>query len=157
ALGNVSGDLLNWSFMMLKPFRLLGQKYMDLVDIVDDETKLKNFMTMENWIFDSPDQAGEAYREFIKQFYQENKLVKAEVKIGSDTVDLGNVTVPILNIYARDDHLVPPDSSRALQGCVESKDYSEMEFPGGHIGIYVSSKAQKTLPPAIADWINKRT
>ncbi len=157
ALGNVSGDLLNWSFMMLKPFRLMGQKYMDLVDIVDDKTKLKNFLTMENWIFDSPDQAGEAYREFIKQFYQENKLVKAEVKIGEDTVDLGRITVPILNIYARDDHLVPPDSSRALQGCITSDDYSEMEFPGGHIGIYVSSRAQKTLPPAIADWINKRT
>jgi len=157
ALGNISGDLLNWSFMMLKPFRLMGQKYMDLVDIIDDETKLKNFMTMENWIFDSPDQAGEAYREFIKQFYQENKLIKASVKIGEDIVDLEKITIPILNIYAKHDHLVPPDASRALKGCISSDDYSEMEFPGGHIGIYVSSRAQKTLPLAIAEWVNKRT
>ncbi len=157
AFGNISGDLLNWSFMMLKPFRLMGQKYIDLVDIVDDKTKTKNFMTMENWIFDSPDQAGEAYREFIKYFYQENRLIKGTLKIGEETIDLGKIDIPVLNIYARDDHLVPPDSSRALQGCISSDDYTEMEFPGGHIGIYVSSKAQKTLPPAIAEWINMHT
>lgn len=157
ALGNIPGDLLNWSFMMLKPFRLMGQKYMDLVDILDDQEKVENFMQMEQWIFDSPDQAGEAYREFIQQFYQQNKLVKAGVIIGGQTVNLEDISLPILNIYARHDHLVPPDASKALAGCISSKDYSEMEFPGGHIGIYVSSRAQKTLPPAIADWIKQRS
>ena len=28
-----------------------------------------------------------------------------------------------------------------------SADYSEIEFPGGHIGIYVSGKAQQLIPP----------
>ncbi len=156
AFGNIPGELLNWSFMMLKPFRLMGQKYMDLIDILDDEKRVENFMHMEKWIFDSPDQAGEAYKEFIKQFYQENKLIKSKVLIGKDRVDLENITVPVLNIYARDDHLVPPDASRALAGCIGSEDYTEMEFPGGHIGIYVSSKAQKLLPKTIADWLNQR-
>ena len=157
ALGNIPGQMLNWSFMMLKPFRLMGQKYMDLVDILDDEKKVENFMHMEKWIFDSPDQAGQAYSEFIKQFYQENKLVKSEVSIGGLRVDLQEITIPILNIFARDDHLVPPDSSRALAGCISSEDYSELEFPGGHIGIYVSARAQQTLPRAIADWLNQRS
>ena len=156
ALGNIPGQMLNWSFMMLKPFRLMGQKYMDLVDILEDEKKVENFMKMEKWIFDSPDQAGVAYSEFIKQFYQQNKLVKAEVRLGNQLVNLQDITIPILNIFARDDHLVPPESSRALAGCVGTEDYTEMEFPGGHIGIYVSSRAQKTLPKAIADWLNQR-
>jgi polyhydroxyalkanoate synthase len=157
ALGNIPGQLLNWSFMMLKPFRLMGQKYMDLVDILDDGKKVKNFLSMEKWIFDSPDQAGEAYREFIRQFYQENRLIKSSVNIGDRTVELEKITHPVLNIFARDDHLVPPDASRALAGCVSSDDYSEMEFPGGHIGIYVSARAQSTLPRAIADWLNQRS
>ena len=37
---------------------------------------------MEKWIFDSPDQAGEAFREFMRDFYQGNKLVKGGLKIG---------------------------------------------------------------------------
>ena len=114
-------------------------------------------MRMEKWIFDSPDQAGETYREFIKQFYQQNGLVKGTVKIGEQTVDLERITIPVLNIYARDDHLVPPDSSKALEGCVGSKDYESLEFPGGHIGIYVSSKAQKMIPVSVAAWLKKRS
>jgi polyhydroxyalkanoate synthase len=156
-LGNIPGELLNWSFMMLKPFRLMGQKYLDLVDILDDPDKLQNFMVMEQWIHDSPDQAGEAYREFIKYFYQNNSLIKGELSLAGRSVELKNITVPILNIYARDDHLVPPASSMALKGLTGSRDYTEMEFPGGHIGIYVSARAQKTLPPAIADWLTKRS
>jgi polyhydroxyalkanoate synthase len=155
-LGNVPGAFLNWAFLMLKPLRLTGQKYLDLVDILDDPVKTDNFLRMEKWIFDSPDQAGEAYRQFIRQFYQENRLVKAAVQIGGRTVDLEKITVPILNIYARDDHLVPPDSSKALGGCTGSKDYTEMEFPGGHIGLYVSARAQATLPPAIGAWLRER-
>ena len=31
---------------------------------------MENFLRMEKWIFDSPDQAGEAFRQFIKDFYQ---------------------------------------------------------------------------------------
>lgn len=156
SMGNIPGEVLNWTFLTLKPYRLTGQKYLDLVDILDDREKAENFMRMEKWIFDSPDQAGEAYREFIRQFYQENGLVKGTVKIGNRTVDLMNISIPILNIYAKDDHLVPPDSSRALAGCTASEDYSELEFPGGHIGIYVSGKAQKMIPPAVGKWLDER-
>jgi len=156
SMGNIPGEVLNWTFLTLKPYRLTGQKYLDLVDILDDKHKAENFMRMEKWIFDSPDQAGEAYREFIKQFYQDNGLVKGTIYIGNRTVDLMNITVPILNIYATEDHLVPPDSSRALAGCVGSDDYSELKFPGGHIGIYVSGKAQKMIPPAVGKWLDQR-
>jgi len=155
--GNISGDDMNSAFLSLKPFQLMGQKYVDLVNILDDTEKLRNFMRMEKWVFDSPDQVGETIRQFTKQFYQENGLVKGTVRIGDDTVDLQNITIPVLNIYARDDHLVPPDSSKALGGCVSSKDYTELEFPGGHIGIYVSGKAQAMIPPTVGKWLDERT
>ncbi len=156
-MGNVPGEMLNMAFLSLRPYSLKAQKYVDLVDILDNKEKTMNFMRMEKWIFDSPDQVGEAYREFIKQFYQENGLVKGKVKIGNDVVDLINIKIPVLNIYALHDHLVPPDSSRALEGCVGSKDYQSLEFPGGHIGIFVSGKAHKMVPPSVAKWLEERT
>lgn len=155
-MGNVPGELLNSTFLSLKPFRLIGQKYVDLVNIMGDPDKAMNFMRMEKWIFDSPDQAGECYRQFIKQFYQENGLVKGTVKVGDQTVDLANIYMPVLNIYATDDHLVPPDASKALEGCVSTDDYTALEFPGGHIGIYVSGKAQKMIPPTVGKWLSER-
>ena len=78
------------------------------------------------------------------------------MKIGGRQVDLKNITCPVLNVYALQDHLVPPDASRALRSLTGSKDYTELSFPGGHIGIYVSGKAQKTVPPAIGNWLDER-
>ena len=155
-LGNLPGQLLNLAFLSLSPFRLAGRKYVDMVDILDDAQALKNFLRMEKWIFDSPDQAGEAFRQFAKDFFQQNKLVKNEVIIGGRRVDLQKITMPVLNVYASQDHLVPPLASKALAGCCGSRDYSELCFRGGHIGIYVSSRAQQEVPPAIAAWLLAR-
>ncbi|OUL36120.1 class III poly(R)-hydroxyalkanoic acid synthase subunit PhaC [Nostoc sp. T09] len=155
-LGNIPGDFLNFVFVMLKPFQLGVKKYIDLLDILESEDKLLNFLRMEKWIFDSPDQAGEAFREFIKDFYQGNKLIKGQIEIGNKRVDLGNIRIPILNIYAEQDHLVLPASSLALENYVGSVDYTVRSFPVGHIGMYVSSKVQKDLPPTIVDWLKAR-
>jgi polyhydroxyalkanoate synthase len=156
-LGNVPGEMLNWTFLSLRPFRLTGQKYVDMADMLEDPAKLKNFLRMEKWIFDSPDQAGEAFRQFIKDFFQRNRLVTGGLAIGGRPVDLKNVSMPVLNVYATQDHLVPPASSLAMERLVGTSDYSTFTFKGGHIGIYVSGRAQKDIPPAIARWLKERS
>jgi polyhydroxyalkanoate synthase len=156
ALGNVPGEFMNSGFLMLKPFQLTAQKYLGLSDILHKEEHLRSFLRMEKWIFDSPDQAGAAFRQFIKDFYQQNKLIKGEVELNGRIVDLKNVTMPVLNIYATEDHLVPPSSSKVLDKYVGTKDVTTLAFPGGHIGVYVSSRAQTVLAPAIAEWVKAR-
>lgn len=153
ALGNIPGDFMNFGYLMLKPFQLNVEKYLGMADILDDEAKLINFLRMEKWIFDSPDQAGEAFRQFLKDFYQENKLIKGEVILGGKTVDLSKVTMPVMNLYAENDHLVPPASSIALEKYIGTDDYSVSSFPVGHIGMYVSGRVQADLPPLIANWL----
>jgi len=155
-VGNIPADLMNASYLMLKPFRLNLQKYVGLLDILDDKQALEDFLRMEKWIFDSPDLAGEAFREFVKQFYQRNGLIEGGIEIGEEKVDLAALDMPILNIYAEQDHLVPPASSRALAGRTGSEDYSEVGFRGGHIGIYVSGRAQREVPTAIHQWLRAR-
>ena len=156
ASGNIPGDYLNFEFLMLKPWQLGVQKYLDFPEIMDDEDKLMNFLRMEKWIFDSPDQAGEAYRQFLKDFYQGNKLIKGEVMIGERSVNLGNIRMPVLNLYAEKDHMVAPASSLALEKYIGTQDYTVKSFPVGHVGIYVSGKVQKTLPPVIEEWLKAR-
>jgi polyhydroxyalkanoate synthase len=155
-MGNIPGELLNWTFLSLKPFSLTGQKYVNMVDVLEDKEQLKNFLRMEKWIFDSPDQAGETFRQFIKDFYQQNGLVNGTIEIGGQPVELKNIEIPVLNIFAEQDHLVPPDASKALRNLLGTSDYTELSFPGGHIGIYVSGKAQALVPPAIGAWLDER-
>lgn len=156
ALGNMSGDMLNVAYVALKPFRLGFQKYLALLDGGDDAAAVRSFLRMEQWIFDSPAQAGACYAEFTRAFHQENRLVKDQLSIDGIPIRLRQLDMPVLNIFARDDHLVPPAASKALRKKVGSDDYQELEFPGGHIGIYVSSRSQKLVTPAISQWLLER-
>jgi polyhydroxyalkanoate synthase len=148
--------MLNALFLSLMPFRLTSQKYVGLLDQIDDPKALENFLRMEKWIFDSPDQPGEMFRQFLTWFIKENRMVRGTLEIGGRRVDLGRVAMPVMNLYALQDHLVPPSASRPLEGLVGTDDYTRYEFPGGHIGIYVSSSAQREVPTRIGRWLRER-
>ena len=64
--------------------------------------------------------------------------------------------MPVLNIYGRYDHLVPPEACELLTSRVGSSDTEDLCLETGHIGIYVSSKTQKEFGPKIARWLKDR-
>ena len=108
------------------------------------------FLRMEKWLADRPHHPGEAAKQWLKDLYQENRLVDGR------QVDLKSITAPVLNVFALDDCIIPPDCSRALGAKIGSKDYTEIPLPGGHVGLFVSSKSQGKLSQSIADWLVAR-
>ena len=50
----------------------------------------------------------------------------------------------------------PKDPVKQAERIVGSKDVTTISFKGGHIGIYVSGRAQKELAPALASWVKER-
>lgn len=147
--GNIPGAYLNAVFQSLKPYELSVSKYLTAAELIADKEKIRTFLLMEQWINDSPDQAGAAFREFVTDFFQKNALVKNRLIIGGKAVRLGRINNPVLNIFASRDHLVPPSSSQALSSLIPEPCYSELEIQGGHIGIYVSPSAGQQIPEAI--------
>jgi polyhydroxyalkanoate synthase len=166
--GIVPGDFLNAGFLLTDPFRLMIDKYVDLFDRIEcepndtacsirNEETIKNFLRMEKWIFDSPDQAGETFRQFMKDCYLNNLLIKNEMKLDGKKINLKNINMPLLNVMAEFDHLVPNDASKPLTEAVSSSDKETLVFPTGHIGIFVGSKSQKEVCPRIAEWLKPRS
>jgi len=153
--GLVPGSFLNDGFDMLKPMMKI-QKSTGLLNAMEDKTKLLNFLRMEKWIAESPDQAGACFLQFMEDLYQQNKLIKGELIVGDQKVDLKKLTMPLMNIYAVHDHLVPPSSTIPLNDYVGSKDKSIYKFEGGHIGVFVGGKSQKELSPAVTAWLKER-
>lgn len=155
AFGNIKGEFLNINFNMLQPVKLGAKKWLDSVYALSDEGLAQFYLNMERWIKDSPDQAGAAYAEFIGNFYQQNRLINGGLVIGDMEVAPGNITQPVLNVFGTEDHLVPPESSKALAGIIGAADYTEAEIKTGHIGMYVSRHA-KAVPERIAEWLAAR-
>ena len=92
----------------------------------------------------------------MQWFVKENRLAKGTLAIGGKAVDLKKIAMPVLNIFASQDHLVPPSASKPLHKLVGTRDYATHEFRGGHIGIYVSGSAQREIPERIATWLRER-
>lgn len=156
AWGNMPGDIMNIGFLLLNPARLIIDKYIGFMEHADDKNFVENFLRMEKWIFDSPDVPGETFKQFVTDCYQKNLLIQSRMKVGGRLIDLKKITVPLLNIYGKYDHLVPPGACETLTKRVGSKDTQDVCLETGHIGIYVSSKTQKEFVPKIIDWLKKR-
>lgn len=154
--GLVKADMLNSAFSMLKPSMDIA-KYFGVMDMMDSEEKMMNFLRMEKWKNDCPDLAGEMYKKYIKDFFQDNKLVKGKFELEGKKVDLKNMTVPFLNVYATEDNIIPNKSTIAIMDHLGSKDKELYAFPGGHIGVFVGAKSQKELAPAVAKWVLARS
>lgn len=154
--GVVPAQLLNMAFGMLKPSMDVS-KYLGVMDSLDDKEKLMNFLRMEQWKADCPDLAGEMFRKYIKDLFRDNKLIKGEFELGGQKVDLKNVTMPFLNIYATDDNIIPNESTTAVNDYIGSRDKELYAFPGGHIGVFVGARSQKELAPKVAQWVMNKS
>jgi polyhydroxyalkanoate synthase len=157
AYGSAPGALVGFAFLMMNPISNLTKYTIDLVEVLDDDAKLLSFLRMERWIADRPDHPGEVLRQWFKDLYQENKLIRNELVLGDRKVDLRNITMPVLNIYATGDTIIPVSCSKDVGAYFGTKDYTEVAVPGGHIGTFVGGKAQKILAPTLAEWFEKRS
>ena len=156
ANGNLPGELMSFVFSTMTPLSSLTKYNLGMLDVGDDEKKLLNFLRMEKWLADRPHHPGEAAKQWLKDLYQQNKLVKNEFELGGRKVELAKITMPVLNVYAKEDHIIPPQCSRALGKCVGTDDYSEIGLAGGHVGVFVSGKSQGVLGQGIVDWLKER-
>lgn len=154
--GNLTGDTMNIGFLLMNPARLMIDKYVGFMENMDKKIFVENFIRMERWIFDSPNVPGATFKQFVTDFYQKNLLIQNKMKLGGKLIDLKNITMPLLNIYAKYDHLVPPAAAELLTSKVGSKDIEDLCLDTGHIGIYVSSKFQKEFTPKIVGWLGQR-
>jgi polyhydroxyalkanoate synthase subunit PhaC len=150
---NFPYELLYLVFASLKPYKQGVSKYLNLFNNLEDENFVQNFLRIEKWLYDTPPIAGEAFRQWVKDIYQQNLFSKNKMIVGENKINLSNINVPLLNVVAEADHLVTPDCSISLNDLVSSSEKSLMKFPTGHVGLIASGFSQKIVLPKIAKWI----
>ncbi|TBA30262.1 alpha/beta fold hydrolase [Rhizobium ruizarguesonis] len=157
ALGGViPGEFMGSIFTLMTPMRSLTKYNVDLLEILGDKDKLMNFLRMEKWLADRPDHPGEAGRQWVKGLYQENRLAEGRFELSGRIVDLRAIVAPVLNIFALNDHIIPPACSKALGSKIGRTEYKEIGLKCGHVGLFVSNKSQGSLAEIIAEWLKVR-
>jgi polyhydroxyalkanoate synthase len=155
--GNCPAWFLQTCFQNLKPIQNTLQKTLSMFDNIEDPKFLANYFAMELWVNDNIPVAGETFREFVKELYQNNRLVRGELRLGDHRIDLRRITCPLLLLMAKNDHLVPPSSTEGIRPCVASQDVKSVVIDAGHVGLVVGGKAQRSLWPEATGWLAERS
>ena len=163
AFGNLPGTILNAAFILRNPIEY-SHKYFHFFERPRNLEEIAEFFATETWLYDSPPIIGEIYREFSEYCYKQNLLIKGKMRIEKandehDTnINLKNIDMPFLNIVAKRDDLVAPNSSKALNDALtESHDKDLIEFNSGHVGLMIGKNAHKELWPKVGHWLKKRS
>jgi len=156
-IGYLPPEKLYECYAILKPFKQGVNKYYNLVENIDNESFVQNFLRIEKWLYDTPPIAGETIKQWINDIYKKNLLVKNQFRLGTAIVNLKKINVPLLNIVAEEDHLVSPECSVPLNEVVSSEDKRLIRFHTGHVGLIASSYSQNNVLPKVGQWIKSRS
>jgi polyhydroxyalkanoate synthase len=118
-----------------------------------DDKFVEKFLALETWLNDNVDFPGLTYAEYIRTMYRENQLVKGELKLNGENVNLADINCPVLTVTASKDHIVPPQSATILNELVSSTDKTVLDFNTGHIGVTVGGAARKGLWKSTEEWL----
>jgi len=157
AFGNMPGDMIDYGAKVLKPVENYIGNYYRLWDKLDDPRAVESWQAMNTWVTDNIPMAGAAYRQLIVELYRNNRLMKNELMVRGEHVDLGKIRASLLTVIAEGDHITPPCQSEAILAKTSSADKELYRIPGGHIGIMAGSAAHKTTWPHIEGWLSARS
>jgi polyhydroxyalkanoate synthase len=154
--GNVPADWVQNALRALRPLGKVAGS-MNLLNQLHDSELVRSNLRMTKWETDNIPFAGAAFRQLVNDFLRDNQLVKGQMALGGQRVDLARIRVPFLHLLARDDHITPYASSRDLVQRVGSRDKAEIVVKGGHVGLVAGRGAQQRMWPALNDWLAPRS
>ncbi len=157
ALGNIPGELIRSWAKLLKPMESYVGTYETLWKNIDDEEAVRGWQAINRWIEDVVPFAGEAFRQFVVDYFRGNQLVTGEHEIDGQRIELSNIRASLLNIVAEYDHLVAPSQAAGIMDLVSSQDKALKVIPSTHVGLMASYRAEQKLWPEIVDWLAPRS
>jgi len=157
AFGNMPGEMIDYGAKALKPVENYILNYCKLWDNLDDPRAVESWHAMNTWVTDNIPMAGGAFRQLIVDLYRNDRLMKGEMMIRRERVDLKRLRANLLTVIAEGDHITPPCQSEAILSKIGSSDKNLRRLPGGHIGMMAGSGAEKRTWPLIDNWLGTRS
>jgi polyhydroxyalkanoate synthase len=150
----VPGQMPDMGAKLLSPLPTTMGTYVRLWDKLGDSAfDLAGWQAMYRWVNEGVPFPSAAYRQWITEFYQDNKLARGRLVIDGRTVRLEDIRCPLLNVAAAGDEIAPRPTTCVITRLARSADAQEIVLPGGHVGVVVGRAARTTLWPRVTDWL----
>ncbi len=155
-LGSVPADMVKAGFKLLKPTMDLSTNLNLWWNLWNDKY-VEGFNALNRWANEYVAFPGEFFRQWVGDFYQQNKLFKGEAVFGGRPARLSSISCPVFVVGAKEDYIAPPECVRALIDAVSSRDKEYIELPGGHISLIAGRGASLHCWPKVSSWLAPRS
>ena len=155
--GNMPPEMIDYGAKALKPVENYIGNYLKLWDNLDNPQVVESWHAMNTWVRDNIPMTGGAFRQLIVDLYRHDRLMKGELMIRGERVDLSRLRANLLTVIAEGDHITPPCQSESVLAKVGSLDKEAYRVHGGHIGIMTGNSAKKRTWPHIEQWLAARS
>lgn len=155
-LGNIPGPLVAAMVAAVSPMSWCGGAFLNLLDGMDSAAGAARMARFEQARRFPPGFPGETFRGLYGASYRDNSFAKGgNAVIDGYRYDLADLAMPLLNVHARDDRVVPPGASLPLERWAEAAAVSSRVRPGGHFDLLTGKEAHEELLPDIAAWLTE--
>ena len=156
--GNVPGSLVAALVGAASPMRWCGGGFLALLGGLESADAAARFARLELVRRFPPAFPGETFRALYRSFYRDNAFATDGCAvIDGHRYDLSRLAMPLLNVFARDDHVVPPAASAPLATLAQTASCWSREHHGGHFDLLIGHGAHTGLWPDVATWLIGRT
>lgn len=154
AYGNIPDIFFRSTFPWIVPTGNI-KKLKTIADKHGDDEFLRSFLALDLWITENVPFPGEAYRQLIRELYQENRLMEGTMTISGRPAKLENLKVPTLVYSAKHDHVAPCDSCTSLHERVGAKVKQLALIEAGHLGPALGRDARGKRTTAFWETLDK--
>lgn len=155
-LGVVPTDFILAGFEMLRPAQRSASR-IRAWDNMWNDAYIRSYRAFDRWSNETLPLAGAYFRTTIRDLMWDNGLHEGSLRVAGRTIDLANITVPVMHAIAEHDHIVPYAASQPLLDKVGSRDTQEVLLKGGHVSLIAGPNAVKRMWPAVAQWLGERS
>lgn len=139
--GNHAGQSQLLAFKAMEPAGEV-QRLASVWANIGDEAYIARHLDFVSWFETVQDMPGAFYLWAVEHLFVNNELVRGELEIGGERVDLGRITAPVFLLAGTRDHITPPEQVWALAEHVGTPeaDIHGRFVEAGHLGLFMGRK-----------------
>ena len=154
-IGAIPADWVKLGFKLLRPTMDVSTA-LNLWWNLDNPRYVEGYRALSRWANEYVPFPAEFFRQWVRDFYQDNRLVAGTLTLGGQPVDLRQVRCPVFAVAGAEDYIAPAPCVRALLDHVGTADTTYLELPGGHISLIAGRAASKHCWPRVVEWLEAR-
>lgn len=155
--GRMLGQYMLAGWKNMHPEKQYLGKFIDLYEHIQDKCYIHCTERFERWYENPIDLPGRYYLQAVEQIFKKNLFAKGKFTGLGRKLSLKDIVMPVYLLAGKDDDITTKEQVFGAETLVgtPSGDITKSLVPGGHIGLFMGTKALGEAWPEIGRWIGQ--